>query len=1133
MTLKKVCLTSGFLYTMRNNIYSGLFLKASLLLFLILSLLLPQISAKSQPEIPKLYFQQFLDGLSQSNVRCIAEDHRGYLWIGTLGGLNRFDGTGFRQYEMDETNPNSIPDNRINDLFIDSRQNLWVATYFALALYVEKYEHFVIFNKEPEEGKENILDALTIFEDERQQIWVGTQHGVYKLDTSTRSMKRSDAVELSALDSLHVNSIDKIGANIWFATSEGLFIWDQKNHKLEEAVFRGNQKLTGEICDLLQDNYGRIWVSTEHHGLFRIDKDAGNRQKLISFLNKSLHPLKDQRIFHVFEDSQGRIWVGTEGLGLNLYLPDSDSFISYTKDPTDKMALKTNSIWKIFEDNSGRLFLGTNYHGMFMYDPYANNFNHKEELFGLRLKSNTVSSFLEVNGNIWIGTDGGGISVWDRENKNYTFLSHDPADKNSLGSDEVLCLFQDSKGIIWTGNWDGGLNRYDPGSGHFRRYRHNKSRQSPGSDNIFSIKEDRNGDLWMTSWGHGVSRYNRATDDFFHIGYVQYNSDHLAHNMTYDLEIDDLTGEIWVATVLGLDRITMLNDTEYKITHFKYDQDDSTTISAHNVHCILEDSEHQLWVGTSHGLNVFDRKTEKFQRFYEADGLPGNVIKDMIQDKNGNYWITTSKGMARMVKRNDGYEFEKFTKSDGLQSNEFFFNSSYETSSGEIFVGGINGFNHFDPDGMKANPSGPKMQFTGFKIFNKDVEIDLDGSVLSGHINTVDSITIKRKQSAFTIEFAGVNMSSPDKDRYAYKLAGFDQDWNEVGNQKVAIYTNLDAGEYDFLLKGANRDGVWSDEIRKIHICILPAWWQTFWARFLLISIPLILVIALVILRFSFIKAQKRQLAQQVDLQTTELREQKHEMEGQAEELRKLNQQKNKLFSIISHDLRSPVHSLQGITDMLDPDILTSKDLLMIRKDISHRVENIGKVMVNLLDWSKSQMEGENSKAEHFNIASISSEICNMYQTSADQKQIVLLNSIPDPTNVYADPNQIRIVIRNLIGNALKFTNADDIVSIGSESCTNGELVISISDTGIGMSEEKVQSLFQVESNKSTKGTSGETGVGLGLLMVKEFIEKNGGKIWVESAPGVGTTFRFTLHSLIPTGHRHTDGHNNSGLLPE
>lgn len=1087
------------------------FQKPNLLILLSLLFISPYLHSKSPIGHQKLYFRQIIDGLSQSNVRAIAEDSRGYLWIGTDGGLNRFDGLNFRVFEMDEADTTSMPDNRINDLLIDAQERLWIATYHAVALYVEKHEHFITFNKETKEDEEEYLDALSLFEDSQHQIWVGTLHGVYVVDKGSKILQRPSIEGIAELNSRNIISIAEVGSEIWFGTDQGVYVYEEKESGKKLVRRLLPRAKFGEIQDIFNDSYGRVWLASKSKGLFRLSKELDAQWEYHSYYGALNSTLKDHCIFKIFEDSQHRIWIGTESLGLNLYIPSQDGFVAYTKDTAEELALKTNSIWEIFEDASGRLFFGSNNQGMFVHDPFALHFNHLDHQYGLRLKFSTVSAFLEVGKDIWLGTDGGGISIWDRVSNTYSFFNHDPAKPSSLGSNEVLSLFQDSQGDIWVGNWNGGLNKYDPVSHTFRTYKHNASARSIGSNNVFAIDEAKNGDLWMSTWGQGVSRYNRSTDDFYNIGYIPYDDDHLSNDMTYDIEIDNLTGDIWVATVLGVDRIQMLDVEHYHITHFRHDPADKSSLSAVNVNAIFEDKHNRLWIGTANGLNLFDRKSETFQRFHVQDGLAGNVIKEIIQDNDHAFWITTSKGLNKMTETVDGFNFELYTQSDGLQANEFFINSSIKTAAGEIFVGGVNGFNHFDPDEFTQSPFPPKIQFTNLKLFNKAVEIGGKNALLPSHINTVEQITLTKDQSAFSIDYHGIGITSPEKHQYAYKLEGFDQNWNYVGNQKTATYTNLDPGDYVFHVSGANRDGVWNTNPRSIKIKILPPWWQTWWARLILIVSPLAFIVCLILIRFSFVKSQKKQLAHQVILQTSKLIKQKNEIEVQAQQLLKVNQQKDKLFSIISHDLRSPIYSLQGITNMLDPEILNATDLDTIKSDISHKIENIGNVMVNLLDWSKSQMAGESLQIEDFDIAQISDEICKLYQPVACEKNVKLVNSITEPLLIRADKNQVRVIFRNLIGNALKFTHPKDMIYVGCEVLPDHTLSIKVSDTGIGMKKEQVNNLFQIETNKSSVGTAGEKGVGLGLLLVKEFVEKNGGSIGVNSKLGFGTTFRFSL----------------------
>lgn len=1060
----------------------------------------------------RLHFEQVLDPLSESKIKRIVEDHKGYVWVATDGGLNRYDGLGTKIFQHDSQDPHSLPDDRIRDLLIDSDNNLWVAAYMALARFDEGQQQFDAFRKPAGIDREELIDANCLLEGDDKNLWVGTQHGLYVFDKQQQALRQPEQDALKALSTYQIKSLQKVGPELWIGTDRGLFIYDPATKKVSPLQLADSHTLSASILDILASQQAEVWLATEKEGLLRLSQTPEPAKwQMRRFLTATQSTLSNKPIRRVFEDSQNRIWVGTENKGLLLYQPATESFFAYHKDLTESGALKSNSIWEIFEDRVGRMYLGSNNQGMFVHDPYAKWFNHKDGRFGQRLKFSTVSSFLEHEDQIWIGTDGGGISVWDRSSNQYSFLLHDPDDRHSLGSNEVLSLYKDSYGVIWTGNWKGGLNRYDPQSASFKRYFSHKSPNAIGSDNVFAIKEAPNGDLWMTTWDHGISRYNRATDDFFNIGYIPYNDTLLSHKMTYDLEIDDLTGDIWVATVLGLDRVRMLDDKRFKIKHYRLEEENPQSLSAHNVHCIYEDQQNRLWIGTSEGLNLFDRQTETFRRFYTRNGLSGNVIKEIIGDDLGNLWITTNKGITKMRESQTGFSFELYHKADGLQSDEFFFNSGLKTSSGELFLGGINGFNHFNPADFIPINHPPKLELTAFQLFYRDVKINDPESPLKADIGSLTHLELDKKQSVFSISYQGLCGTDPENIQYAYKLEGFDEYWNYVGKRSVATYTNLDAGEYTFLVRAANRDGLWMSNARELSITIKPPWWQSWWAGFLFLFAPIVFFLSLVQLRFAIIKTQKRQLAVRVDMQTESLRQQKEEIELQAEQLALANQQKNKLFSIISHDLRSPIYSLKGIVKLLDAGILKAEDLYRIKGDINRKIDNIGEVMENLLHWSVSQLEGEKVLRTDFDLSTICNEITNLYEPLAVEKEIRLLQGVKDPIMVHADPNQLRVILRNLLGNALKFTPTEGTVSLSADFRGPEMVKIIVSDTGLGMCPNQIKDLFCFTDKKSTKGTSGEKGVGLGLILVKEYVEKNGGKIEVESAPGVGTTFRFSL----------------------
>lgn len=1092
------------------------------LLALLLSLSLPQLLFSRGADTlkcfgPDLNFQSLRAELSNSNVRQIVQDSFGYLWMGTQEGLNRYDGTQVRVFGKERDNPHSLSDEQINDLLIDSRHHLWVATYQNLLRYQYDKEQFeVVPNPLP-----NLpLDALALEEDAERKLWIGTLHGLYQYDSATRSIHRP--AHTPNLDERQINTLlEDHQQRLWIGTDRGLLCLAADRTELLQFNLDATGLSQTTINTLLEDEHGTLWIGTESQGLFRLVESQALEFQIRQFLPVQRQPysLQDTKVRSLLQDSQGRIWVGTEQAGLHLFCPEREAFFRYSMEPQEMGSLPSNSIWTIFEDQAQRLWLGFDNQGAALYDPYFMKFQHVTKGLGnsLRLKNNTVTSFLEVNDNIWIGTDGGGISEWNPKTQTYRFFNHDSQQSEGLGSDKVLCLFRDSEGIIWTGNWEGGLNQFKPEDGSFTNFKHEPDNpNSIGSNNIFAIDEDQDGNLWMSSWGHGLTRYNKSEQSFFHIPFVQYHPYYISSPHTYDVEIDDTNGDIWLGTVLGVEVITIIDEEEYCIRHLQPQPDEPHTLSAARVQCIMEDRNHRMWVGTNDGLNLYHRADDTFEHFFVADGLPGNSIRAIVEDQTGNLWVSTNNGLAKLFRQNEEWVFRKFERSDGIQDRKFTARAGYLRPNGELFFGGVNGFNHFFPAATQDNPYPPKTQLTGLRIFDKEVPIDGAESLLDQSMLLTHEIVLSHRQLAFSIEYLGVNYTQPEKNRYAYQLQGFEEEWNYVGNQRTATYTNLDPGRYTFLVKSANHNGAWEQTARSLSVVVLPAWWQTWWAQTLfylgIVGIPL----SILWVRYSTIQEQNQVLEQRVEARTAQITQQKEALVQQAKTLQTLNQQKNKLFSIISHDLRSPLASLQGITQFLDPSILERKDLEHIRHEMTQRVRGLSEVVDDLLFWAKGQLDGATTQAERFDMYTLGTEMLRLYGDQAAQKGVYLLNKMLENTWVYADKNQVRVILRNLIGNGLKFTEVGASVCIDLVETDANHATFKVEDTGVGMDPERVDQLFSGREGPLSSGTSGEQGFGLGLILVKEFVEKNGGHIWVDSEVGRGTRFFFRLPHRRP-----------------
>ncbi len=1031
----------------------------------------------TQSGTPDLHFTHYFEKFSITNISSIVQDTSGFIWIGTAAGLNRFDGQDFYTFESSQSDTTSITDNRVNDLLIDHKGRLWIATYQDLMWFDEANYTFRVVDRLEDPNLE--IDALTLEEAKDGTLWIGTLHGIYRTDSSGSHLMRPEG-PWHTVKETQINDLFFDGADdLWIGSNRQLIKVNEQN----QQVLMDDVDVTA-IAQLGSE----IWVGTRDRGLFKLSRkgEIMGHYKLAAADEEG----KNNRIFDILADDQDHLWVGTEIGGLQWYEPQSDRFYTYTKGLDDR-SLKSNSVWEVFQDQSDRLWLGTNNQGVFVHDPNYSKFGQLTPARGQeqQLKFGTVSAFLPTINGLWIGTDGGGISVYDSLTQAFSFF--DKTRKGGgLGSDEVLSLYQDSEGIIWVGNWGGGLNRYDPASRSFQTFLHNDhDPQSIGSNNVFAIREDNSGNLWCTTWGKGLSRLDKASGTFSHIGYESYNSDYLSSDLTYDLEIDS-KGNLWVATVLGLDKITISEDT-FQVAHFTHQKDDPTSLSSLNVNSILIDSKERLWVGTKYGLNIMEPASDQFKRVFKEDGLSDNDIKSVTEDGLGNFWVATGNGLTRMMENDGQWSFEMYDESDGILSREFFNNANYKHTDGKILLGGLNGFNHFYPDQIHMDRNPPKVQFTDFRLFNSSVVPGSD-EPLQRHINHTQKITLNHKQSVFTIDYLAIHFTHAEKNQFAYQLEGLESQWNYVGSLKQATYTNLDPGVYIFKVKAANHDGYWG-KARQLLIEVLPPWWETFWFRFLASFGIISIVFSVFLFRVNFLKAQRARLQKEVDSQTQALK-------STNEELQRLGKFKEVITSMLVHDLKNPLHLILGLSDQSK-----HKDM----KEINLSGRRMLYMVSNMLDVQKFEETTMKLDESTFDLFSLADETRGQFELILKSKSLIFVNRIP-PIRVFGDRELLSRVLQNLFSNAAKYTDYGGTITIKAKE--EGERVmIEVSDTGVGIEEKEQNRIFEKFHQIDPKHLGDTSSTGLGLTFCKMAVKAHGGEIGVRSEKGKGATFYFDI----------------------
>ncbi len=1090
----------------------------------------------------KLEFEHFTtkDGLSQSTIACILQDNKGFMWFGTQNGLNKYDGYTFTNYLYDSDNPASMLGSFVMEITEDSEGNLWIGTESGLNRYDRAIDGFIRYGHKINDPNSLGGDEVrAILEDSRNNLWICTINGglnLFDRENEKFIQYKHDETNPNSLSSNDITAIfEDSRHNLWIGSMHGdLDLFDRENGVFTHYYYKNKKLSDTEIWSIAGDSEGNIWICTYRNGLYKMYLNNTGDYDFIHYKNDiyDISSISGNAIFTVFEDSKGRLWVGTENEGLNLFDRENNRFIRYKADYYSDEGLNNNSIWSIYEDRTGNLWFGTHAGGINMMPKFGGYFRHYKNNPGDKnsLSHNSVTSFCEdARHHIWVGTDGGGLNLFDR--KNGTFINFDRENSN-LSNNTVLSIFEDSRGNLWIGTWDGGLNLFDRERGKFIQYTPENSNLC--SNTIFSIFEDHNGVLWVGAFFGGIGYFDRALHTF--INYTPENSNLSDDNIRVVTE--DSYGNLWVAGAQGLNLFDREKET---FTLFTHDENDKKSLTPGYVLSILESDDSTLWIGTTGGLNKFDRKNQNFIQFHIKDGLPDDAIKGIREDNTGNLWISTNKGLSMFNPETE--EFKNYDVSDGLQDNEFYQCSHYKSVNGELYFGGVHGFNVFNPENIIENPYIPPIVITDFRIFNKPVPIGQD-SPLQAYIGETKEIELSYRQSVFSFEFAALNYISSKKNQYAYKLDGFDINWNNIGTRNTATYTNIDPGEYIFRVKGSNNDGIWNEDGASVKIIITPPFWQTWWFKLVSISIIVLLVFFIFYMKLSqirrrniilerLVKERTREIDEKNSLliqQTEELNstntlleerqqqveEQADELTTQRDQLSEANSVKDKLFSIIAHDLRSPFNTLKGFVNLLqsryaDYSDEERKNMLNIIDNSSEHVYNL---LDNLLNWSRSQMGAIHFVPEMGNVVDVAGNIITLFKDQAAVKNISIESNF-DAENIslMIDKEMINIVLRNLLANAIKYTNVNGKVQL---NCTREKdhVIISVKDDGVGISEEDKEKLFRNDVHFTSRGTNSETGTGLGLILCKELVEKHRGKIWIESEVNKGTTIFFSLPNV-------------------
>ena len=958
-----------------------------IILFLLLA---QQVHAQTSP----FRFDHYTikDGLSQSQAYSIFQDSFGYIWIGTQDGLNRFDGNEFKVFKNDPFDSTTLTHNWVWTVQEDNEGNIWAGTFQGLCKYIRKENRFIqYYHKLHDSTSISGNRPNYILKDKKGRLWVsswGSGLNLYHAETNTFTSFKNDPDNLQSISDNAVRTLfcDSRGT-IWIGTWNGglnRVIEDEKGIRFQrfntqrEYGFEGGNRITS----IAEDKQGNLWIGSYEAGVVIYDRTQNRFVTVPDFAQNDVNK--------IIADSKGNMWIGTNS-GLYFYDSQSRRFQHYQHNPSNPFGISSNSIYALLEDRTGIVWASGS--GLDLYDPHKNVFQlfQNEQGDPKSLSQNMTWSFCEDDEkNIWIGSESGPINVYNPETK--TFRQVTISDNSGNIASNIYKMVY-TEGIFWIASFNAGLVRYEKYTGKTKFYRgaHNSPLGKITMINELMLDDDST--LWIGTNENGLLHYDPQTDKV-----IQYQSDRndehsLGANFINSIYKDN-KGNIWIGFWGG--GMSMFDKHTQKFVNYRHDRKNENGLSDQVVISITQQNDSIYWICTHSGLNKLNINTGKFTHFFEKDGLANNVVYEMLPDAQGNYWISTNGGISRF--NPDTYTFKNYTQEDGLQSNEFNSNAALKSSSGELYFGGVNGFNVFKPDSIQENKTPPPLILQGYTIFDKFYQPQ-------------EHIELDHADNYITFSFAALEFSAPDKVKYSYMLEGFDDAWIEAGNKREAHYTNLDPGHYTFRVKASNADGYWTDPGIATTLTIHPPFWKAWWFTAFIIILSAAIMYA--------IHRYRLEQSLKVERLRNKIASDLHDEVGSS--LTRIS-----IYSDLVRNGAEETESknyLKGISDLSREVVTTMSDIVW---SIDNRYDTMDALILRMKDFATELLQARNIAFD-------------FQATGVDSKKVL------DPVwkqNLY-------LIFKEAINNIVKHAHATEVKVV--LSFDRGVFSMSISDNGKGV----------------------------------------------------------------------------------
>ena len=996
------------------------------------------------------------NGVSSNNISTLFQDQKGYIWIGTENGLNRFDGNQFTLYQKNNPLYSNFHANSINTICETTDKELWLGTDNGVFIYNQVKDTFTPFVKQTSD-KTSITSWIThIIQDKAGNIWIAThKQGIFLFNTQTDKLTQ---FEIPQNDNIVTRILNDEQNNIWLSGPYQLCKLNKVNNTFETYAIEEKTESIYSMA-LWEDSSNHIWIGTWDKGLWKLDP----RTKQVE---KYLTGEKGKGILHIhsiLEYSPELLLIGSDD-GLTIFNPVTHESFLYDNYGDNEKSLSDKFIYPILKDREGGVWIGTYYNGINYLPPYCGQFNGYSESSDIPyFNSRIISRFCEgENGNIWIASDDSGLSCFNPSTMQFLdFNGREKLNKHNL---HALCMVDKD---LWIGTYGDGIQILNIQTGVIKNY---SISNGLDENSIYSIFKDSQGQIWTGSM-NGICQYDAQKQRFTPIKYLE----------ALVIEIaEDAKGNLWIATQgKGLFRYSPQKNKEWK----KYGLEKGFNSLTINHLCINKDNE--IWVATSEGLYLYNPLKDIFT--HQPLRLPNECITAILEGEDC-LWLTTAKGLVKYTPATQ--ETQIFTKSDGLQSEAFIMASALKTRNGEFYIGSINGFNTFYPHQLKLNTQKPNVVLTSLEIFNQKIDTQKDGT-LPEAIDHLKEIHLSYKDNVITLNYAALSYCTPQKNQYAYMLEGFDKGWNYVGSQHSTTYTNLPAGTYTFRVKASNNDNIWNEEGTSIRIIVHPPFYLSLPFK---IGYVLLFLLALGLLLRYVIRRSEKKHAKAID----ELNSKK-EIE--------IHEAKINFFTMIAHEIRTPVSLIIGPLEKIMQSTHIPTNERQELEIIDRNSQRLLYLVNQLLDFRKVEQKEMRMKFTSQSIKELMQAVCERFSPTLQQNGVNFSVTYPDEHfHADVDKEAMTKVLSNLLTNANKYTQSRIEVRF-QEHPEKQTFSIEVQDNGKGMNEEELTKIFK----PFYQASENKPGTGIGLSIVKGIVEAHHGQIKVTSQQGHGSSFMITL----------------------